>query len=133
MLRIQSISFRIRGGKFSQSERRISDAHEFLVHLAKNYPVVALPVHDGWQWYEREIAKRNFQRARSQSELGGGATNRLQTCAVGRCVTELPNSCETYLASEMMADHSQTCRPTIHFIDLQDVIDFWDSLASLSK
>ena len=64
-------------------------------------------MHDRRQRHERQIAQRNFERARGQTELGGGAANRLQTRSVGRGVTELANAREADFAPEMPADHSR--------------------------
>ena len=81
--------------------------------------MIAFPVHDRRQRHQREIAKRNFQRARRQTELGRRAAERFQTRAISRGVTELANPRQADLAPEVAADHAQARRAAIHLVDLR--------------
>jgi hypothetical protein len=74
-----------------------------------------------------KIAKRNLQRSRRQTELDRRATKRFQTRAISSGVTELPDAREADLAPEVAANHAQTGRAAVHFIDLRDVLEFADA------
>ncbi len=95
--------------------------------------MVALPMDDGRQRHEREIAQRDFQCARRQPKFVCGARQRLQAGAIRRRVTELPNPCQAHLAAKMPADHSETGRTAIHLVDLHNMVDFADPLAALAE
>ncbi len=127
------LRFKFAARKFPQPNRGIGHAHKLLIHIVQHDPVVALPVHYGWQRHEREIAYRDLQCARRQSKFSCGAGKRLEAGAVRSRVTELPNPCQAYLAAEIPADHSETGCTTIHLVDLHHMIDFADALAAFPK
>jgi len=89
--------------------------------------VIAFPVHNCGQGHHRKIAKRNLQRSRRETELDRRATKRFQTRPIGGGVTKLPDTREADLAPEVAANHAQTGRTTVHFIDLRDVLEFADA------
>ena len=95
--------------------------------------MITLPVNDCWQRHEMEMAMRDFQWPRRQSQFGRRARNRFQARAIGRRVTELPDSRQAYFATKMPADHSETCGTAIHLVDLHDVIDLSNALAVLAE
>src|SRR6266853_6348433 len=95
--------------------------------------MVAFPVHDCWKRHKRKIAVRNFQWTRRQPKFSRGAGNRFQAGTIGRCVTELSNPCQTYLATKMSADHSETGGTAIHLIDLHDMVDLSETFSALAE
>src|SRR6266478_6252227 len=112
---------------FAQAQRGIRHAHLRFVDVVEHHPVIAFPVHNRGQGHHRQIAKRNLQRSRRQTELDRGATKRLQTRAVSGGVTKLSDARETNLAPEVAANHAQTRGAAVHFIDLRDVLEFADA------
>ena len=118
--RSRPLCFEFASRKFSQSTRRISDASKLLIDVVEHDPVVAFPMNDGRERHGGEIAQRDFQSASSQSQFGRSPRNRLEASAVGRGVTELSNPWQTYLASEVPANHPQTRGAAIHLVDLHD-------------
>src|SRR5207302_8049670 len=66
-------------------------------------------------------------RSRRQTELDGSATKRFQTRAISGGVTKLPDARKTDLAPEVAANHAQTGRAAVHFIELRDVLEFADA------
>ena len=48
-------------------------------------------------------------------------------------MAQLSNARQAYLPAEMPADHPETCRATIHFVDLHQVVDFADALAAFAE
>ena len=103
------------------------------IDVVKHHPVIAFPVHNRGQGHHRKIAKRNLQRSRRETELDRRATKRFQTRAISSGVTELPDAREADLAPEVAANHAQTSRTAIHFIDLRDVLEFADALLLLPE
>ena len=89
--------------------------------------MIAFPVHNRGQGHHRKIAQRNLQRSRRETELNRRATKRFQTRAISGGVTKLPDTRETDLAPEVAANHAQTGRAAVHFIDLRDVLEFADA------
>ena len=70
------LRFKFATRKLPQSERGVSDTRKLLINVVKHDPVVTLPMNDGRQRHQREIAQRDFQCARRQPKFGGGARNR---------------------------------------------------------
>src|SRR5438874_1390350 len=118
---------------FAQAEGRIGHAHLRDIDVVEDHPVIAFPVHNRGQGHHRKIAKRNLQRSRRQTELDRRATKRFQTRAIGGGVTKLSDARETDLAPEVAANHAQTGRAAVHFIDLRDVLEFADAALLFSE
>src|SRR2546430_11971205 len=45
----------------------------------------------------------------------------------------MPNPCQAHLAAKMPADHSETGSTAIHLVDLHNVVDFADPLATFAE
>src|SRR5437762_6692741 len=118
---------------FAQAQRGIGHAYLRFVDVVEHHPVIAFPVHNRGQGHHRQIAKRNLQRSRRQTELDRRATKRLQTRAISGSVTKLSDARETDLAPEVAANHSQTRGAAVHFIDLRDVLEFADAALLFSE
>ena len=48
-------------------------------------------------------------------------------------MTKLANAREAHFSAEVPADYCQASRTAIHLVDLQDMIDFPDTLAAFAK
>ena len=123
----------VRARQPSQPQRGIGDPHVALGDVVEHDPVVALPVHDGRERHEGQVAGGGLDGSGGQAQLGRRTAQRPQARAVGRGEAELADAGQADRAPVVPAHHGQRRGPAVHGVQLAHVREASDALGALDE